>query len=161
ERYDSDLQLYYLRARYFNPLTGRFITRDPSSPKSDCDKHRYLYACADPINRIDPSGLANKISRALLAASLSLGGWTAGVQRSGEEVDALLDYGVDLLLRAKEIETQLALKVGPWVYWRVTIAVADVGEKYVGPFTRYIAASAERVSEALENEAAAAAELQE
>jgi RHS repeat-associated protein len=27
EQYDSDLQLYYLRARYFNPLTGRFITR--------------------------------------------------------------------------------------------------------------------------------------
>ena len=30
EQYDSDLGLYYLRARYFNPLTGRFLTKDES-----------------------------------------------------------------------------------------------------------------------------------
>jgi RHS repeat-associated protein len=29
EQFDSDLSLYYLRARYFNPLTGRFLTKDP------------------------------------------------------------------------------------------------------------------------------------
>jgi RHS repeat-associated protein len=29
EQYDSDLGLYYLRARYMNPLTGRFLSRDP------------------------------------------------------------------------------------------------------------------------------------
>jgi uncharacterized protein RhaS with RHS repeats len=29
EQYDSDLGLYYLRARYYNPLTGRFLSRDP------------------------------------------------------------------------------------------------------------------------------------
>jgi RHS repeat-associated protein len=29
ERYDSDLGLYYLRARWYNPVTGRFMTRDP------------------------------------------------------------------------------------------------------------------------------------
>jgi RHS repeat-associated protein len=28
EQYDSDLNLYCLRARYFNPLTGRFLTPD-------------------------------------------------------------------------------------------------------------------------------------
>jgi uncharacterized protein RhaS with RHS repeats len=27
EMYDSDLGLYYLRARYYNPLTGRFMGR--------------------------------------------------------------------------------------------------------------------------------------
>ena len=27
--YDSDLGLYYLRARYYNPVTGRFVSRDP------------------------------------------------------------------------------------------------------------------------------------
>ena len=29
EQYDSDLGLYYLRARYYNPATGRFLSRDP------------------------------------------------------------------------------------------------------------------------------------
>jgi RHS repeat-associated protein len=28
EQYDPDLGLYYLRARYYNPVTGRFMSRD-------------------------------------------------------------------------------------------------------------------------------------
>jgi len=65
EQYDSDLGLYYLRARYFNPLSGRFLTRDPKEHKPITSKkrpidptkfHKYLYAGADPINRLDPRG---------------------------------------------------------------------------------------------------------
>lgn len=58
EMYDSDLGLYYLRARYMNPLTGRFMSRDPK-PGSLVDPktlHNYLYADGDPVNAIDPSG---------------------------------------------------------------------------------------------------------
>jgi RHS repeat-associated protein len=29
EQYDQDLGLYYLRARYYNPTMGRFLSRDP------------------------------------------------------------------------------------------------------------------------------------
>jgi RHS repeat-associated protein len=32
EQFDSDLGLYYLRARYYNPLTGRFMSRDLACP---------------------------------------------------------------------------------------------------------------------------------
>jgi RHS repeat-associated protein len=58
EQYDPDLGLYYLRARYYNPLTGRFMSRDPEGgnlgdPRS---LHKYLYAGGDPVNRIDPQG---------------------------------------------------------------------------------------------------------
>jgi RHS repeat-associated protein len=65
EYFDSDLGLYYLRARYYNSLTGRFLSRDPNEPKVrgangtpiDPKKlHKYLYAGGDPVNRIDPSG---------------------------------------------------------------------------------------------------------
>ena len=34
EQYDSDLSLYYLRARYYNPNTGRFMSRDPEDGRA-------------------------------------------------------------------------------------------------------------------------------
>jgi RHS repeat-associated protein len=58
ERYDSDLGLYYLRARWYNPVTGRFMTRDPyqGSIYDPASLHRYNYARANPVNFVDPSG---------------------------------------------------------------------------------------------------------
>jgi RHS repeat-associated protein len=58
EQYDSDLGLYYLRARYFNPSTGRFLTTDPDAGavSDPATLHRYLYATGDPVNRLDPTG---------------------------------------------------------------------------------------------------------
>jgi RHS repeat-associated protein len=58
EQYDADLGLYYLRARYFDPLTGRFLTKDPADgnvldPRT---LHKYLYVHGDPVNRVDPTG---------------------------------------------------------------------------------------------------------
>ncbi len=63
EQYDSDLGLYYLRARYYNPNTGRFMSRDPEAGNrfSPASLHKYLYAGGDPVNRIDPSGRAGVI----------------------------------------------------------------------------------------------------
>ena len=58
EQYDSDLGLYYLRARYYNPQTGRFLSRDPEDgqPVDPKTLHKYLYAGGDPVNGIDPLG---------------------------------------------------------------------------------------------------------
>jgi len=58
EQYDTNLGLYYLRARYLNPATGRFMSRDPEDGKPIDPKtlHKYLYAGGDPINRVDPRG---------------------------------------------------------------------------------------------------------
>jgi RHS repeat-associated protein len=58
EQYDSDLNLYYLRARYYNPQTGRFLSRDPEdgNPTDPKSLHKYLYAGGDPVNMIDPMG---------------------------------------------------------------------------------------------------------
>ena len=60
EQYDPDLGLYYLRARYYNPLTGRFMSRDPEDG-IDTDPgtlHKYIYAKGDPVNLADPTGKA-------------------------------------------------------------------------------------------------------
>jgi RHS repeat-associated protein len=58
EQFDSDLGLYYLRARYANPGTGRFWSMDEfegfgSDPSS---LHKYTYCNGNPVNCIDPSG---------------------------------------------------------------------------------------------------------
>ncbi len=58
EQWDSDLGLYYLRARYYNPVTDRFMSRDPKPGRIGIPRtlHKYLYASADGVNRIDPRG---------------------------------------------------------------------------------------------------------
>ena len=55
---DSATGLYYFGARYYEPSTGRFITRDPASdsrtdPQTSC---RYSYARNNPEIITDPSG---------------------------------------------------------------------------------------------------------
>jgi RHS repeat-associated protein len=75
EQFDADLGLYYLRARYYSPITGRFLTRDPIGREILAPEklHKYSYAGADPVNRSDPSG-KGFIDRALLTAAVFMFG---------------------------------------------------------------------------------------
>jgi RHS repeat-associated protein len=45
-------------ARYYNPNTGRFMSRDPEdgSPTDPKRLHKYLYVGANPVLFIDPTG---------------------------------------------------------------------------------------------------------
>jgi RHS repeat-associated protein len=77
EQYDSDLGLYYLRARYYNPLTGRFLSRDPRqlcdcSLRHPASLHAYGYASADPVNRVDPSGRADAVEEEGIDSEIDL-----------------------------------------------------------------------------------------
>jgi RHS repeat-associated protein len=58
QQFDSDLELYYNRARYLNTGTGRFWTADSTEGDNEepLSLHRYLYAEDDPVNKVDPSG---------------------------------------------------------------------------------------------------------
>jgi RHS repeat-associated protein len=58
ERYDPDTGLIYLRARNYDPKTGRFISMDehPGSQRIPLTLNKYLYGNADPVNHVDPSG---------------------------------------------------------------------------------------------------------
>jgi RHS repeat-associated protein len=59
EQYDPILQHYYLRARYYDPSTGRFTSRDPFEGvmREPLSLAKYPYAHGNPVNLTDPSGL--------------------------------------------------------------------------------------------------------
>jgi RHS repeat-associated protein len=59
-------------ARYYNPTTGRFLSRDPEDPNMERPKnpktlHKYLYAGGDPVNAKDPTG------RGIVSYAIELG----------------------------------------------------------------------------------------
>ncbi|MCC6402828.1 MAG: RHS repeat-associated core domain-containing protein [Fimbriimonadaceae bacterium] len=68
-RQDGESSLIYMRARYYEPTTGRFITEDPAKDGANW----YAYCASDPLNKIDSAGTQARWSR-LLGAGLSLVG---------------------------------------------------------------------------------------
>jgi RHS repeat-associated protein len=51
---DSESTLYYLRARYYEPTTGQFLSRDPAVATT---RQPYAYVNDNPLNNADPTGL--------------------------------------------------------------------------------------------------------
>jgi RHS repeat-associated protein len=50
---DAETGLQYLRARFYDPATGQFLTHDPAE---ELTRQPYAYASDDPVNSVDPSG---------------------------------------------------------------------------------------------------------
>ncbi len=55
---DQDSGFYHLRARDYDPKIGRFVSRDSfeGARNNPLTLNPYLYANADPVNGVDPSG---------------------------------------------------------------------------------------------------------
>ena len=72
QQHDANIGFYYLRARYYQPTTGRFIALDPwvgysCTPMS---LHKYLYAADNPVNYVDPGGEQYSIAEASATVSI-------------------------------------------------------------------------------------------
>ncbi|GEM_PF-2529828 len=65
--------LVFLRARFYDPESGRFISRDPfgGNVSDPVSLHRYLYANANPIMNRDPSGQLTLAEQVQVGAILS------------------------------------------------------------------------------------------
>ncbi len=63
EQFDIDAQQYYFRARYYDPLNGRFNRMDDfaGSTQDPQSLHKYLYCHANPVNNVDPSGQLSEV----------------------------------------------------------------------------------------------------
>ncbi len=86
---DSETALYYMRARYFDPATGRFLSEDPVG--FSVSKNFYAYVSNNAVNDIDPAGLGpydlyEKARRKLKKANCAL---SAAYCRLREQVASL------------------------------------------------------------------------
>ena len=94
EQYDQNTGLYYLRARYLNPATGRFITQDSygGNTYDPASLHRYNYANGNPVIGTDPTGY-NTYTELLTSISIQgtfVRSLTFGVINTGRIVVAKL-----------------------------------------------------------------------
>ncbi|MEZ4494596.1 MAG: RHS repeat-associated core domain-containing protein [Dehalococcoidia bacterium] len=56
QQVDGSTGLQYLRARYYDVETGRFISREPLTAAISWSGNSFAYSNADPVGRIDPMG---------------------------------------------------------------------------------------------------------
>jgi len=96
--FDAESVLYYDRARYYDPATGRFLSEDPLGFAAG-DANLYRYVFNNPINLRDPTGriiplLAIALGRCaaggLIGAIAAVDGFVAG-SAARITADALAD----------------------------------------------------------------------
>jgi RHS repeat-associated protein len=115
-RLDSETGLYYMRARYFEPRAGRFITRDPLGVWGDGSNigNGLVYAENNPWTILDPLGLYNALTdtkggdlqNSKNSDKKAIGGNTGAVQFSGK----LSSYGTIKVTPSGHLKKLLAEK---------------------------------------------------
>jgi RHS repeat-associated protein len=92
-KYDADLALSYMQARYYDPVIGRFYSNDPvgwTASNPVMSFNRYLYVNNNPYKYTDPNG--EYLESVWDAASLSVGLTSLGSNlANGNWADAGLD----------------------------------------------------------------------
>jgi RHS repeat-associated protein len=100
QQYDSKTRLYNLRARTYNPSTGRFLSRDTfyKDLKASDELNRYGYVANNPINAIDPTGNmaeSSMMSKESRARARDHARYTRGVAPCrGPDCEALILDGI-------------------------------------------------------------------
>ena len=86
----DDTDLYYYRARYYDPTTQRFLSQDPIGFASG-DFNFYRYVGNSPGNFVDPSGLWSVSADAYVGRG---GGVTVGRGQNGWFMDYRVGVGL-------------------------------------------------------------------
>ena len=80
---DTVSGLYYLRARWYDPATGEFISVDALVGITD---QPYQYVGSDPVNLTDPTELACWAALELGLTKASRQCWKSGYKRAGHDI---------------------------------------------------------------------------
>ena len=86
--FDQESGLYYYRERYYDPVIGKFISKDPIGLEGG-DLNFYTYVWNDPVNWIDPYGEAGHTrgSRNSTKGKHQKGNSRRGSDQGGEKAD--------------------------------------------------------------------------
>jgi RHS repeat-associated protein len=110
---DTDTGLYYLRARYYNPVTTQFLSPDPFEALT---ASAYSYADGNPLNAADPMGLCPCPSWYQTAAwgIVNFFSYRSYINGAGYIGQGQYAYGVDVAImgEAPNAGTQVVLDVG-------------------------------------------------
>ena len=120
QQFDSLTGLYDLRARYYDPTTGRFTSQDTAGIdfSNPVELNRYNYAQENPVNFTDPSGHdaveEGELYATILGAARTIG---AGI---GRVIPGLTEEEIAILLAG------LGGALGLWflLHWLATHALA-------------------------------------
>ncbi len=55
--YNADSGLYLTQYRAYDPITGRWLSRDPAGERTNLSSNLYVYVKDNPSSNVDPSGL--------------------------------------------------------------------------------------------------------
>ena len=119
---DPATGMVWLRARWFDPASARFIVADPwqGNPATPVSLNRYLYANADPVNNTDPSGL--------FTGTLVEQDATIALQLEINSISSAYYLGLLSTLRTATMivaATAGVLTAGGGTYWLVTSQAGD------------------------------------
>ncbi len=86
-RQDAETGLVYMGARFYEPVTGRFLSTDPKlfDEKSVHSFNRYAYANNNPYRYVDPNG-----RNPALVYAVELGAWMAVGALMGGSTNAVM-----------------------------------------------------------------------
>ena len=95
---DGESGLIYLVARYYDPVTGQFLSRDPMVAST---RSPYGYVSGNPLNRLDPHGLDDACSSGYPNTN-DICEWVLSCSDRGSCLDALSN--IDNMYAATEQE---------------------------------------------------------
>jgi RHS repeat-associated protein len=99
--------LYYMRARYYDPNVGRFVSEDPLGFGGG-DVNLYAYVRNQPINRADPYGLLVGADDAAIIGLVALSTATVAYLESPTGQAALRQIGNDIVALTQKMNDEIA-----------------------------------------------------
>jgi RHS repeat-associated protein len=132
EQREADFDLYYLRARYYDPETGRFLSQDPlfGRDRQTQTQNPYPYVMNNPLNLRDPYGLCALCDLV-----------------KDNVVDPIDD---NIIGPVGEVVTETVPEAAQWTYQNIARPIYDYNVKPAWRAVRYCSASIDRAWECYE-----------